>query len=428
MVDPDVRPKKAAAFLVRLGPGLITGAADDDPSGVATYSQAGAQFGFQFLWATLFMLPLMIAIQSVCARIGVVTGRGLAAAIKCIFPRWLLLILVGLLLIANTLNIAADVAAMGEAATLVVPALGPHTYTVLFGLLSLGLQLFMPYQRYVAVLKWLTLALLAYAAVVFTVKIPWEKAALHTLFPSFALNRDSLTMLVGLLGTTISPYLFFWQSAQEVEDMEARPGGAPLKDQPRGARREIRRIGIDTLTGMAFSEVIAFFIILTTAVTLNAHGQVDIATAAQAAQALRPIAGDFAYLIFSLGIIGAGLLAVPVLAGSAAYALAETQGWLHGLNLKVMEARPFYAIIAGSVLIGIGLGFTPMDPIKALFWSAVVNGVVAVPIMAVTLIVASKSEIMGRFTATRLQRVFGWLATGLMALAAVGMFVGLGGG
>jgi NRAMP (natural resistance-associated macrophage protein)-like metal ion transporter len=417
----------AIKIIEEMGPGLVTGAADDDPSGIATYSQAGAQFGFQLLWVVLFTLPLMIAIQSVCARIGCVTGQGLAGAIKQVFPRWLLALLVLTLLAANTINIAADVAAMGEAARLVAPVFGAHAYTVAFGLLSLGLQLFMPYNRYVFMLKWLTLALLAYVAVAFAIKIPWGPALLHTVMPTFKIDGPSITMVVGLLGTTISPYLFFWQSSQEVEDLEARPGGRPLKEAPRQARREIKRIGIDTMTGMAFSELVAFFIILTTAVTLNRHGVVNIATAAQAAEALRPIAGNFAFLVFSLGVIGTGLLAVPVLAGSAAYAIAETMGWTSGLNRKVLEARPFYAIIAASIVVGVLLGFTPIDPIKALFYSAVVNGVVAVPIMAVTMIVASKKDIMGMLVATPLQTAFGWLGTALMGLAAIGMFAGFGG-
>jgi NRAMP (natural resistance-associated macrophage protein)-like metal ion transporter len=419
---------RAIRIIEQMGPGVVTGAADDDPSGIATYSQAGAQFGFQLLWVVLLALPLMIAIQSVCARIGCVTGQGLAGAIKQVFPRWLLTLLVLTLLVANTINIAADVAAMGEAARLVAPVFRAHVYTVAFGLLSLGLQLFMPYRRYVFVLKWLTLALLAYVAVVFTVKIPWSLAIFHTFIPSFRVDGPSITMVVGLLGTTISPYLFFWQSSQEVEDMEARPGARPLKEAPRQARQEIERIGIDTVTGMVFSELVAFFIILTTAVTLHTHGVVNIATAAEAAQALRPIAGDFAFLIFSLGIVGTGLLAVPVLAGSAAYAIAETQGWASGLNRKVAEARQFYGIIAASVIGGVLLGFTPIDPIKALFYSAVINGVVAVPIMAVTMIVASKKAIMGVLVATPMQKAFGWLGTALMALAAIGMFVGFGGG
>jgi len=413
--------ESAVRIIDRLGPGLVTGAADDDPSGIATYSQAGAQFGFQMLWSVVLCLPLMIAIQSICGRIGCVTGQGLASAIKRVFPVWMLMPLIALLLIANIINIAADVAAMGAAAQLVAPQLPVHVYTVFFGMLTLGLQLFIRYDKYVVVLKWLTLSLLAYVAVIFTVHIPWGQAIFHTVVPSFTINRASITMVVAILGTTISPYLFFWQSSQEVEDMEAREGGKPLKDSPREARREIKRIGIDTITGMAFSELIAFFVILTTAVTLNVHGVKDINTASQAAEALRPIAGNFAFALFSLGIIGTGLLAIPVLAGSAAYAIAETQGWTYGLNRKVMEARQFYAIIAIAIAGGVLLGFTPIDPIKALFWSAVINGVAAVPIMAVTIIVACRKDIMGIFVATRMQKLFGWAATILMGLAAVGM-------
>ncbi len=419
--------ESAVQIIEHLGPGLVTGAADDDPSGIATYSQAGAQFGYAMLWTVVLCLPLMIAIQSVCARIGCVTGHGLAGAIKRVFPSWLLVFLVILLLIANTINIAADVAAMGEAARLVLPKVPLHFYTVGFGVLSLGLQLFLRYERYVRILKWLTLALLFYVAVVFAVHVPWGQALLHTFVPHFKINRDSITMVVAILGTTISPYLFFWQSSQEVEEMEQRAGGKPLKDAPKDARREMKRIGVDTITGMAFSELIAFFIIVTTAATLGAHGVTNITTASQAAQALRPIAGNFAFLIFSLGIIGTGLLAVPVLAGSAAYAIAETQGWTLGLHRKILEARQFYAIIVVSVVGGVVLGFTPVDPIKALFWSAVINGVAAVPIMAVTMMVASRKAIMGVFVATPMQKLFGWLATALMAAAAIGMMATAGG-
>jgi NRAMP (natural resistance-associated macrophage protein)-like metal ion transporter len=300
----------------QLGPGLITGAADDDPSGIATYSQAGAQFGFSMLWTMVFTLPLMTAIQNISARIGYVTGHGLAANIKRSFPRAVLLGVVGLLVLANTLNIAADFAAMAEALRLLVGG-SPHVYAVTFGLLSLVLQVFLPYHRYVAGLKWLTLALLAYVSVAFIVHVDWWEVALRIVHPQLPLTRDTLLMVVAVFGTTISPYLFFWQAAQEVEDNEA---GAPHTGAE--VRHHLRRIKWDTRIGMGFSNLIAFFIILATAATLHAAGVTDIQTSAQAAQALRPVAGDWAFLLFALGIIGTGLLAVPVLAGSAAYAVA----------------------------------------------------------------------------------------------------------
>ena len=414
--------ESAVEVIEHLGPGLITGAADDDPSGIATYSQVGAQYGLNMLWSVLVCLPLMIAIQSICARIGCVTGKGLAGNIKLVFPRWLLTLLVVLLLVANVINIAADVAAMGEAAALVLPGIDYHIYVVAFALVSLLLQIFVPYNRYVGVLKWLTLALLAYVAVIFTVKIPWDQVALRTVMPQLKIDKDSLTLLVALLGTTISPYLFFWQSSEEVEELE-KQNDAPLKQgRERGeARKALRRIGVDTIIGMVFSELIAFFIVLTTAVTLNVHHVTDIDSAAKAAAALKPVAGPFASLLFSLGIVGTGLLAIPVLAGSAAYAVAETRGWTSGLNHKLLEAKEFYAIIALAVIGGIGLSFSPIDPMKALVLSAVINGVAAVPIMAVTMIVVMRKDLMGVFVATPVQRIFGWLATAVMGVAAVGM-------
>jgi len=414
--------ESAVQVIEHLGPGLITGAADDDPSGIATYSQVGAQYGLNMLWSVLICLPLMIAIQSICGRIGCVTGKGLAGNIKLVFPRWLLTLLVVLLLVANVINIAADVAAMGEAAALVLPGVDYHVYVVVFALVSLVLQVFIPYNRYVRVLKWLTLAQLAYVAVIFTVKIPWGEVAGRTVLPHLKIDKDSLTLLVALLGTTISPYLFFWQSSEEVEELEKGHDLPLMQGREKGeARRALRRIRADTIIGMVFSELIAFFIILTTAVTLNVHHITDIDSAAKAAAALKPVAGPFASLVFSLGIVGTGLLAIPVLAGSAAYAVAETRGWTSGLNHKLFEAKEFYAIIALAVLGGIALSFSPIDPMKALVLSAVINGVAAVPIMAVTMIVVMRKDLMGVFVATPVQRIFGWLATAVMGAAAVGM-------
>ena len=408
--------------LSRIGPGLITGVADDDPSGIATYSQAGAQFGLNMLWTMPLAYPLMAAVQSMCARIGRVTGRGLAANIKIAFPPFVLYGVVLLLLVANTLNIAADVAAMGDVAELVT-GFDRHLMTTLFVLGTLLLQIFVPYRHYVYFLKWLTLSLLAYAAVLFTVHVPWGQVLLRTVWPKFTLNSDAAAVIVGVFGTTISPYLFFWQASEEVEDMQATPGAAPLVRDTRAADKELRRIRWDTWSGMLYSDITAYFIILATAVTLNVAGITDIDTAAQAASALRPLAGDFAYLLFALGILGVGLIGVPVLAGSAAYAVAEAVGWKSGLERKVTEARGFYGVIIVSVLVGLGFQYVPISPMKALFWSAVINGVVAVPLMVVIIVLASKKAVMGPYTASRSLIVLGWIATAVMGTAAVAMLI-----
>jgi Mn2+/Fe2+ NRAMP family transporter len=405
--------------LSRLGPGLITGVADDDPSGIATYSQAGAQFGLNMLWTMPLAYPLMAAIQSICARIGRVTGKGLAANIKSTFPPIVLQGVVLLLLVANTLNIAADVAAMGEVGELVT-GFDRHLMTVFFVLGTLVLLVFVPYHRYVFFLKWLTLSLLAYAAVLFTVHVPWGQVALRTVCPRFTLNSDAATVVVGVFGTTISPYLFFWQASEEVEDMRR---AAPLVRNAFAAASELRRIQWDTWSGMFYSDITAYFIILATAVTLNVAGIRDINTAAQAASALRPLAGEFAYMLFALGILGVGLIGVPVLAGSGAYALCEAMGWKWGLERKPLDARAFYGVIAVSVLAGLIIQYSPISPMKALFWSAVINGVVAVPLMAVIIVLASKKSVMGAYTATRSLIILGWIATAVMGAAAVGMFI-----
>jgi len=413
--------KRVNTFLERLGPGLITGAADDDPSGIATYSQAGAQFGLAMLWSVFLTTPLMVGIQVVSARIGRVTGHGIARNLRDHYPRPLMWFIVSLLLVANTMNIAADLGAMGEALQLVVG--GPsHGHALLFGVIAVLMQLFVPYRYLAPLLKWLTLSLFAYVAVLLTVDIPWMKLAVATLIPPLELTREYLMLLVAVLGTTISPYLFFWQASQEVEEQRATAGDEPLRDSSTGARAHLRRIKIDTWLGMTFSNAIAFAIMLTTAVTLHSAGITDIQSSAQAAEALRPIAGDFAFTLFAAGIIGTGLLAIPVLAGSAAYAVAEAMQWPIGHGLEPAEAKGFYAIITLATLIGAGIDFTPVDPIKALLWSAMVNGVIAVPIMAVMMRMAVRPTIMGAFTITpKLQRL-GWFATGLMALAVVAMF------
>lgn len=408
--------------LSRVGPGLITGVADDDPGGIATYSQAGAQFGFNMLWTMPLAFPLMAAIQAMCAQIGRVTGKGLAANIKAAFPRAILPGVVLLLLIANTLNIAADVAAMGEVAELVT-GFDRHLMTVLFVAVTLMLQIFVPYHRYVFFLKWLTLSLLAYAAVLFTVHVPWNEVALRTFLPNFVPNADAATMIVALFGTTISPYLFFWQASEEVEDMQAQSGAKPLTSDAPSASRELCRIQWDTWSGMLYSNLTAYFIILATAVTLNVAGVTAIETAAQAASALRPLAGDFAFLLFALGILGVGLIGVPVLAGSGAYALCEAMDWKWGLERKATDARGFYGIIALSILVGLIIQYSPISPMKALFWSAVVNGIVAVPLMVVIVTLVSKKSVMGAYTAHPAIVVLGWIATAIMAAAAARMVI-----
>jgi Mn2+/Fe2+ NRAMP family transporter len=407
--------------LARVGPGLITGVADDDPSGIATYSQAGAQFGLDMLWTMPLAFPLMAAIQSICARIGRVTGKGLAANIKAAFPPVVLRAVVLLLLIANTLNIAADVAAMGEVAELVT-GIERHIGTVVFVLLTLGLQIFVPYHRYVAYLKWLTLSLIAYFLVLFTVHVPWDQVALHVVWPRFKLDASAAAVVTGVFGTTISPYLFFWQASEEVEDMQARHGRPLTRDQL-AAGKELRRIKWDTWSGMFYSDLTAFFIMLATGVTLHVAGITDINTAAQAAKALQPLAGQFAYLLFALGILGVGLIGVPVLAGSAAYGLSEAMGWKEGLELKASDARGFYGVIAVSVLAALVIQYSPIDPMKALFWSAVINGVVAVPLMAVIVLLASKRSLMGEFVASRSLIVLGWIGVAVMGVAALAMLI-----
>jgi len=407
--------------LKALGPGLITGAADDDPSGIATYSQAGAQFGFGMLWTVIFTYPLMVGIQTVSARIGRVTGLGVAANIKKRYPRWLLYTLVSLLLVANTINIAADIGAMGAALHLLVG--GPtHGHAVVFGVASLLLQVFMPYPRYAPLLKWMVLALFAYVATVFVINVPWLEVLTRIVWPRIELRAEYVTMVVAVFGTTISPYLFFWQASQEVEEQRAVKGDEPLLDAPDQAVQALWRIKVDTYIGMGFSNLVAFFIMLTTAVTLYAHGVTDIQSSAQAAEALRPVAGDFAFFLFAAGIIGTGMLAIPVLAGSAAYAVAETFDWRSGLALKPIEARGFYAIIAAATLIGVAIDFTPIDPIKALLWSAVINGVIAVPVMVVMMLMAVQPQVMGRFVIKRELTILGWFATGVMAIAVIAMF------
>ncbi len=412
-------------FASRLGPGLITGAADDDPSGIATYSQAGAQFRFGLVWTLFLTMPMMIGIQMLSARIGFVTHEGLAANIGKMCPRWLTLGLVGLLVVANTINIAADVGAMAEAVKLL--AGGPQPLYVLgFGALCIATQILFSYERTVRVLKYLTLALFAYVAVILAVSVPWKQAMLQSLqpwsyFPAGVSTQDYAAMVVAVLGTTISPYLFFWQASQEVEDNRRRPHAVALREHPEYVVEHLSRIKQDTFVGMTFSNLIALCIVVATAVTLNEHGITSIQTSAQAAEALRPVAGEFAFAVFAMGIVGTGLLAVPVLAGSAAYATSELFGWRAGLSRGFREARGFYLIIIAATGIGTAMGALEVDPIKALVWSAVVNGVISVPIMVVLMLIGQSKRLMGRYTITPRHGFFGWTATGVMAAAVAFM-------
>jgi NRAMP (natural resistance-associated macrophage protein)-like metal ion transporter len=408
-----------------LGPGLITGAADDDPSGIATYSQGGAQFGYALAWTMFLTTPFMIAIQLVSARIGAVTGRGLTANLREAMPAAVLYFLVGLLLVANTLNIAADIAAMGEALRLVIG--GPLLlYVAVFGIGCLTAEILIPYSRYSGYLKTLTLVLFAYVVAAFTIRISWGEVMVATFIPQPRWDRDYMLMLVAIFGTTISPYMFFWQAALEVEDRKLRRGKssrAASGTTKRLAHHDALRIELDTNIGMILSNLIGFFIIITCAATLHAHGMTQISTSAQAAEALRPLAGPLTFFLFSLGIIGTGLLAVPVLAGSAGYAVAETLGWEGSLELSARSAPGFYLIVAAATLAGLGAALTPLDPIRMLFWTAVVNGIVAVPLMVAMMVVVGSYKIMGKFAASRALMVGGWGATALMGVVVAAMLL-----
>ena len=415
--EPPPRKKGLAALI---GPGLLTGASDDDPSGIGTYSQVGAQFGYGMLWTMLFSYPLMVAAQLVCARIGRVTGKGLAGNLREFYPRWALYPLIALLLVANTVNIGADLGAMGASVQLLAGGQAAW-YTIAFGIVSVVAEVLVPYHRYVRVLKWLTLALFAYVATVFVVQIPWGQVLHDTFLPKISLTKDYVTTIVAVFGTTISPYLFFWQASQEVEDLDACDEDKALIDAPNQAGAQLHRINIDTYLGMGASNVVAFFIILTTAATLHAHGVHDIESAAQTAQALKPVAGEFAFALFALGIIGTGLIAVPVLAGSAAYAVGETMQWKTGLERKPMRARGFYAVIAVATLAGTAMNFIHVNPIKALFWTAVINGVIAVPMLAAVMLLAARESTMGKFAISGTLKTMGWITTAVMAVCVVGM-------
>ncbi len=421
MSDVAIERVRAGSVLRALGPGLVTGAADDDPSGIATYSQVGAQFGYGLCWVMLFSYPLMAVTQAISAQIGCVTGRGIARNLGRHYSPWVLRSVVPLLLVANIANLGADLGAMGDAVRLLIggPAL---LYTVVLAGACVLLETFLSYRRYASLLKWLALSLLTYVAVAFAVHVPWREAMLRTILPSVTLDGSHAEALVAILGTTISPYLFFWQASQEVEE-QVRRTHKPLCVVPSKAGPELTRIRIDTWIGMGYSNLIGLFIILAAAATLHAGGTTTIQSSSQAAEALRPIAGAFTFAVFACGIVGTGMLAVPVLAGSAAYAVCEAFGWVEGLDHKLKDARAFYATIAVATLLGMALNFTSIDPIKALYWSAVLNGLLAAPVMVAMLLIASNRRIMGRVTLSLPLRVVGWLAALVMAAATVAFLV-----
>ncbi|WP_211254980.1 NRAMP family divalent metal transporter [Nevskia soli] len=405
----------------RLGPGLITGASDDDPSGIATYSQVGAQYGYGMAWTMIFSYPLMAAMQEISARIGRVTGNGIAGNIRQHYPPALLRTIVCLLLVANIINLGADLGAMGDAVQQLTGG-SPHIFVAIFAVACACLEIFSRYDQYVPILKWSTFSLLAYVATVMVVKVDWHELAVQSFVPTFSWHRDYIVGVVAVFGTTLSPYLFFWQASEESEDERTTAGAEPLLTFPSQAATEFRRIRIDTYAGMGYSNIIALCIIVTTAATLHAHGITDIQTSAQAAEALRPIAGRFASTVFAIGIVGTGLLAIPVLAGSASYAVGEAMQWPVGLGRRPSEAKAFYGVIACATLLGFGINFVGFNPIKALFWTAVINGVVAVPLMIVIMLMTAQSRVMGPFILPRALLTMGWLATGIMATTVAAMF------
>lgn len=406
--------------LSKLGPGIVTGASDDDPSGIATYSQVGARFGFAMLWTMPYLYPLMSGVQEISAWVGRVTGAGIAANIRRYYSAWVLYPMVTLLLIANVINLGADLCAMGSALTLMVG--GPsHFYTVVFGALSVAAAIFIPYSKYARLLKWASLVLLVYVATAVVVHVPLRSVLSNSFIPTFSVSTSYMTSLTAVFGTTISPYLFVWQASQEVQEQRAAPDETALKLAPEQADSQLRPMRVDTYTGMAFSNLIAFFIILDTAAVLHAHGRTNIQTATQAAEALRPFAGDLSFALFSLGIVGTGLLAVPVLAGSAGYALAEALNWPIGLDRKFLRAKGFYSTLAVATLLGLSLNFTSIDPLTALFWSAVINGVVAVPFMFMMMLMTANPRVTGSMKLPLWPKIIGWISTAIMSVVAIGM-------
>jgi len=425
---PDVKhvpQDREDSWLKKLGPGLITGAADDDPSGIATYSQAGAQFGFNMLWTVLFTYPLMVGIQVVSARIGRVSGHGLATNIRKHYPAWLLYSVVGLLLIANTINIGADLGAMAASAQMLLGL--PYLFwLILMTGFIIALEIFVTYKAYSKILKYLGLSLLAYVLTAFIVKPDWGIIAKSTVLPQIQFSGDYILNVVAILGTTISPYLFFWQASEEVEE-EISDGKVVDMGvgKPRVTKKNVAGMDWDTNVGMLFSQAIMFFIIITTAATLHANGITNIATASQAAEALRPVAGDLAYLLFAVGIIGTGLLAVPILAGSSAYAVSETMGMREGLSKKTRLAPGFYGVIAASTFVGMLISWLGIDPIKALYYAAALNGLTAPPLMVLIILIANNKKIMGRHVNKKLSKILGWVIVLVMSIAGILLIVNM---
>jgi NRAMP (natural resistance-associated macrophage protein)-like metal ion transporter len=420
-VNPVVGASKPRLWKV-LGPGLITGAADDDPSGIATYSQAGTQFGFQLGWTLLLTYPLMVAIQAISARVGRTTGKGIAGVVRAHYPNWLLLGIVALLFTANTLNIGADLGAMAETGRLLLPEVPGWAYVVGFGAVCTLGQIFCKHKRYVSILKWLTLSLFAYFATVMVVRVPWLEFTKGLFWPRLSVDQEFWLTVVAILGTTISPYLFFWQAAQEVEDTKAEPFDRPLREDPDEGPNALARIKLDTMVGMGFSNLVALAIMVTSAATLHQAGITEVDSAARAAQALQPLAGNLAVVLFSIGIIGTGLLSIPVLAGSAAYALGEARGWPVGLERKPLHAKAFYGAIALATLLGAAANIFELNPVKALVWSAVLNGIVAVPVLVLLMLLSTSEKIMGQFRISGVWTVLGWVGTGVMGVAS-GAFI-----
>lgn len=415
--------KKIKKLLKILGPGFITGASDDDPSGIGTYSQAGAQFGYKQLWMSPFLFPLMVTIQEICGRIGMVTGKGLASVIRNYYPKKMLYAAIALLFMANTVNVGADLGAMAASGQLLVD-IPFYFLLIIIATISLLLQIFVPYKAYARFLKYLTLSLLTYIAVAIIVEQPWDQIAIKTLIPSLSFSKEYMMNIVAILGTTISPYLFFWQADQEAEEdyaqnrMSEYNSGAPTIN-----KTDIKNMRLDTAIGMLFSNLIMFFIIITTASTLHANGITTIETVDQAALALRPFAGDFAYLLFAAGIIGTGMLAVPVLAGSAAYATSEALGWKAGLNYKFKQARAFYLVISLSIILGILLNFIGIAPFKMLYYTAILNGFAAIPLLIALMFISNNKNILGEYTNGKISNIIGWIVVGIMSISAIALIV-----
>ena len=420
-VEKDKKANQLKRSFATLGPGLITGAADDDPSGISTYSVAGAAYGYATLWIALLTFPLMAAIQLMCARLGMVTGRGLAAAVRIYYPRWVLWGACSILVIANVINIGADLGGMAEA-TQLITGIRPLVWIPFYAFAILALLFWTSYKLIARIFKWMTLVLFAYVLASFYAHVDWRHALAVTFVPHLEWSRGFLAVLVGILGTTISPYLFFWQAAEEVEEDRAK-GRTTLAQRKGSTAEELKSARTDTTAGMFFSNFIMYFIILTTAATLHAHGQTDIATARQAAEALRPLAGNGAYLLFTLGLIGTGMLGVPVLVGSCAYAVAEGATWRGSMSDRPKSARAFYAVMATAMALGLALNYVGLNAVKMLFWSAVINGLLAPPLILLVILLTSNRKVMGKHVNPPLLRYLGWATFAVMVAAAAGLII-----